>query len=161
MPAHPEDFQMSDKTLIAPECSTPHSAPVIDLDGMRVRYGRRARPEERCNHLNLIYCPSERYVWCQDCEEVVDGFDAFVVLARFHHGMVAESERRLEIARQAEAAVLVRRAAKDVDRAWGHNLAPQCPHCRGALLPEDLLNASVVSRELEERRRFRDREGER
>jgi hypothetical protein len=53
---------------------------------------------------------------------------------------------------------LIRRAAKEIDRTWGHKMSPCCPHCRGALLPEDFASgaASSFNSEMERARRHRD-----
>jgi hypothetical protein len=46
---------------------------------------------------------------------------------------------------------VISRAAKEVDKVWrSRHMAPCCPHCKTALLPEDFANGvkRAVSKEL-------------
>ena len=129
---------------------------VIDLDKVRVALGWPRTPRHlRCQHLSMVYSTEERRVWCKDCESTIDTFDAWLVLIQNFEGMMRDVRSRLAKAAEALAAVVIRRAAKELDRSWGQKMAPCCPHCRRGLLPEDFADgaAGAVSVELERGRR--------
>lgn len=146
-PAHPD--------------ATPFSKPVIDLGDMRIAYGRPRYPAKICKHNHLVYSTEERRVWCRDCERTVDNFDAFMVLSNSLHGMVTRLKRRLEQAEEAKQAYIHRKAAKEMDLAWGRKNAVGCPHCGRGLLPEDIADGGCcqTSRDIELARRKKDRGG--
>lgn len=134
---------------------------VIDLADMRIRLGRTPIKATKCEHRHVLYSTSERRVWCEDCERTIDAFDALMTVSRYFEKMVGDLRRRHAAVRAAEEAALVSRAAKAVDRVWrGHRMAPCCPHCSGALLPEDFASGPRMetSREIEVARRKRDGE---
>jgi hypothetical protein len=71
-----------------------------------------------CTRRKLVYDFQERRVWCQDCEQAVEPFDAFVILVE--HFAAAErslTQRRVAIA-EAEAERLVLLAARQIDQEW-------------------------------------------
>jgi hypothetical protein len=136
--------------------ATPFSAPPISLSDVRIARGLPALGRKPCDHHQLIYNPETREIWCKSCSRMIDGFDAFHMLVKRFHDLVAAADSRMAAAREAGAAVLVRRAAKQLDRDWGGKMAPSCPHCRGGLLPEDFEHRrSATSREFELARRKR------
>jgi hypothetical protein len=129
---------MSEDAPIEPdEDGQPFRAKVIDLDGVRVQWGRPRYKGNRCQHRSLVYSQDERRVWCRDCAQTIEGFSAFMTLVRHFEKMTDEANRKLAKAAEALKAVLIRRVSKDLDRTWGAKMAPCCPHCRKALLPED------------------------
>jgi hypothetical protein len=132
-------------------------ANVVDLGSVRVRYGLTPYKAKVCEHKSVTYNQSERRIWCQDCERTIDSFDGFVMLLKHWQEMERAARHKLAQAEEARQATLVRRAAKELDRDWGHKRAPCCPHCRGGLLPEDFDRgaAAATSRELEVARRKR------
>jgi hypothetical protein len=157
-----EPINPNDVPLEAREGSTPYSSPVIDLAEVRIAYGLPKPGQRVCSHRRLIYCRSERRVWCEDCESTVESFDAFMTVTEHFHLMEREARAKLARAAEAEAATLVKRASKNLDRQWNgkHPMAVSCPHCRGGLLPEDFIDGgSAVSRDIELARRKRAIEG--
>lgn len=130
---------------------------VIDLAGVRIRSGRSTtRFGEKCGHMRMTYDQSERRVWCEDCNRTVDSFDAFDVLVKHLAEMERAAKDKLYRANEAIQTSIVSLATKALDRVWrGRRMAPCCPHCRVALLPEDFANGvgHSVSREIEIARR--------
>jgi hypothetical protein len=133
--------------------------PVIDFETIRIQAGRtpfKSR-EKVCQHNSLVYNDSERRVWCQDCRTTVDPYDAFMRIVMQWHHIQGAINGKLATAKEAMDATLVRRSAKNLDRSWGRKMAPNCPHCKNGLLPEDFDFPGGVrssrSRELEEARR--------
>lgn len=136
--------------------------PVIDFETIRIQAGRVPfKMRDRvCNHSSLVYNDEERRVWCEDCKSTVDPYDVFMIVVRDWHKITASINGKLARATEAVEATLVRRAAKSLDRAWGKGMAPACPHCNGALLPEDYADGArlTLNREMEEARRKRTKE---
>lgn len=112
---------------------------VVQIEDLRVARGLTRRPASSCRHKQLIYDQGERRVWCQDCEAEVEAFDAFVgIVEVFSAGMSKLNTRRRELA-EAEQFQIRSRAAKVMDEAWrSTKMAPLCPHCMTAILPEDV-----------------------
>ncbi|NEI70981.1 hypothetical protein GR212_15480 [Rhizobium lusitanum] len=138
--------------------STPYSSPVIDFAQVRVAFGLPKFHNKICRHRRLTYNPSERRVWCQDCESTVDNFDAFMTITSHFHDMERAAQAKLTRAAEAEKATLVKKATKNIDRAWNRQrpMAICCTHCGGGLLPEDYESGgSAVSRDIELARRKR------
>ena len=137
------------------KASTSDGAQVIQLADVRIARGW-SRPSKVCRHLSLVYSPTDRRVECKDCNQPIDGFDAFMVTVRHFQDMDRAAQVREAKAREALNAVLVRRAAKALDRAWGRRMAPCCPHCDRGLLAQDFADGrAAVSAELEVARRKR------
>ncbi|SOP98516.1 hypothetical protein [Pseudomonas syringae] len=112
---------------------------VVQIEDLRVARGLTRRPASACKHKKLVYDHSERRVWCSDCEAEVEAFDAFLGLVEvFSAGMNNLARRRSELD-EAEKFQIRSRAAKVMDDAWrSTKLAPLCPHCNTAILPEDV-----------------------
>jgi hypothetical protein len=137
-------------------------ANVVDLAGVRPGVGRcKTATTKQCEHLPVIYCASERRVWCTDCDCPIEAFDALVTVARRLGDIVAEARRAMAKASEALAAVVIRRAAKEINRAWGRGMAPCCPHCLAGLLPGDFAGGASMEmgREYEIARRRKAAEG--
>ncbi len=128
---------------------------VIDIGDLRVARGMSRRPSSSCGHASMHYDPHERRIWCPDCETNIDPFDAFVRLVSQLDTAKRQLGERAEKVAEAETHTLISRAAKVVDQAWrSRGMTPCCPHCRGALLPEDFLHGfASVSTEIERHRR--------
>lgn len=133
-PIHPENYISGVK--------------VVDIGDLRVARGKTRRPKSKCVHKHLVYDPIERRVWCEDCEEEIDPFDAF-------EGIVKSYDRALKILSQREAAVkeaeqfnIRRRATKALDQVWRGKMLPCCVNCGTGMLPEDYVNIEgTVGRE--------------
>lgn len=113
---------------------------VVQIEDLRVARGLTRRPASSCRHKKLVYDDKERRIWCSDCESEVEPFDAFVGLCEvFSAGVNDLNRRRRELA-EAEKFALRSRAAKVMDEAWrSTSMAPLCPHCHDAILPEDVV----------------------
>jgi hypothetical protein len=119
---------------------------VIDLGGMRMAKGWRKRDAPKCAHRRLVLSASDRLIECDECNQQVDPFDAVLAIYARLDEMMVQVRRDRAHAAEGAASVLVRRAAKELDSAWGHKMAPSCPHCRGGLLPEDFAGGAASSR---------------
>lgn len=128
----------------------------MQIDDLRIARGLTRRPATTCRHRHMTYDERERRVWCRDCETEVEPFDAFVSLVEvWERGHAGLARREAAIA-EAEAHTVRSRAAKVMDAAWrSRTTAPLCPHCKEALLPEDVARGvATASRELAARRRM-------
>jgi hypothetical protein len=104
----------------------------------------------------MVYDEAERRVYCTDCEQDVDTFDAFMRLVYQQDTAWRQIKRAREEVREAQDATLLSRAAKAMDRYWrSRKTVPNCPHCNEALLPEDVTGNRLTtsSKELARRRR--------
>jgi hypothetical protein len=133
---------------------------VVQIEDLRVARGMTRRPESSCRHKQLVYDDKERRVWCSDCKVEVEAFDAFKGLVEvFAAGMSRINRRAAELA-EAEKFQIRRRAAKVMDEAWrSTKMAPLCPHCSKAILPEDVIGGlGSASKELVMAARKRERD---
>lgn len=115
---------------------------VLDFGLARIKKGMTPRPKHGvCRHINQTYDPVERRVWCNDCGDEIEAFDAYMVIVENYERASRSLEaRRAEIA-EAETKGLISRAAKAIDRVWRkRDSVPLCPHCGEGLLPEDILS---------------------
>ncbi|MGY2173013.1 hypothetical protein [Pseudomonas gingeri] len=112
---------------------------VVQIEDLRVARGMTRRPASTCRHKKLVYDDKERRIWCSDCEAEVEAFDAFIgIVEVFSAGMSSLKRRRSELD-EAEKFQIRSRAAKVMDEAWrSTKMAPLCPHCNTAILPEDV-----------------------
>lgn len=160
---------MSDETPIDPDNDAlesrteaqPFIAHVIDLAGIRIKWGMPAARAVRCDHKQLIYSQTERRVWCEGCRRSVDNFDALLMVIRHFEKMEADADRKMQKADEALTATIHRRATKAIDKAWSRlgGVAIACPHCNGGILPEDFADGvkTRYSREYELARRERNK----
>jgi len=128
--------------------------PVVDL--AEVRIARGAARNVCAIHMNVVYCTHTRTIQCKDCGAIVEGFDAFLTVALHFSRMAVAARAKMREAEAALRAVIIRRAAKAIDLAWGRKMAVRCPHCRRGLLPEDFVDPAEVSAEIERQRRKRE-----
>jgi len=127
---------------------------IIDFGDIRVSRGLSRRPPSTCKHRALVYDSSERRIWCKDCENNVESFDAFKGIVEQFHNAHSDLDRKREEVKQSVEHNIHLMACKNLEKIWrGRRMAPCCPHCSGALLPEDLYNTSTISYELEVQRR--------
>jgi hypothetical protein len=133
---------------------------VVDIGDIRVARGMTRRPPATCAHRKTVYDPSERRIWCSDCEAEVQSFDAFVMLVQQWHVAHKRLDDRMAKVEESESRSLVSRASKVMDAAWrAHKSVPMCPHCSVAILPEDVTaGVATTSRALVMARRKRDAE---
>ena len=111
----------------------------MQVEDLRVARGMTRRPASSCRHKKLVYDEKERRVWCSDCEAEVESFDAFVGIVEVFSGGMSTLKRRQSELAEAEKFQMRSRAAKVMDEAWrSTKMAPLCPHCNTAILPEDV-----------------------
>lgn len=111
---------------------------VVDIGDLRVARGMSRRPASACGHLHLNYDSQERRIWCSDCEQNVDPFDAFTKLTEHFDRANADLRRRQEVMQEAEEHAIVSIAAKVIDKAWRRQgSVPACPVCGHGIFPED------------------------
>lgn len=129
---------------------------VVDIGDIRVARGLSRRPNSTCKHHPLVYDERERRIWCRDCETTVEPFDAFLLLVEQFNAAARHYEKLTQEAESARQHVIRRIAAKKMDEAWSRRRSvPTCPHCRAALMPEDVEKMGRISRDLEIARRAR------
>lgn len=131
---------------------------VVQIEDLRVARGLTRRPTSTCSHKALVYDDKERRIWCSDCEQEIEPFDAFIGLCGvFSAGVKDLNSRRRKLA-EAEAFQLRSRAAKAIDEAWRRrNTVPCCPSCSAGLLPEDFAGGIMQTRSAEFERARRKR----
>ena len=126
---------------------------VVDIGDYRVSRGMTRRPFSSCPHRALSYDTQERRIWCQDCEQDVEPFDAFTGIIQSYATALSNLDRRDERLKEAEAFQARALATKELDRVWRkRNSVPACPHCHQGLFPEDFKNGVglVLGREYAE-----------
>lgn len=128
---------------------------VVQIEDLRVARGLTRRPVSSCRHKQLVYDDKERRIWCSDCEQEVEAFDAFIGLCEVFSAGIKDLNRRRRELHEAEQFALRTRAAKVMDEAWRRtSMAPLCPHCNDAILPEDVARGvACASKELIIKRR--------
>lgn len=119
---------------------------VVDIGDIRVARGLTRRPVSSCRHRKMVYDDKERRIWCSDCETEVEPFDAFMYLVEVFDGGLKDLSRRRRELHEAEQFALRSRAAKVMDEAWrSTKMAPLCPHCNAAILPEDVVKGVAMT----------------
>ncbi|MGE4335843.1 MAG: hypothetical protein AB7E55_07700 [Pigmentiphaga sp.] len=112
---------------------------VVDIGDIRVARGMTRRPASTCNHRHQVYDDKERRIWCSDCESELEPFDAYMRLVETMDSHIKNLQRREQQVKEAEQHVARSRAVKVMDEAWrSTTMAPLCPHCNAAILPEDV-----------------------
>ena len=107
----------------------------------------------------MRYDDRERRVWCADCEQDVEPFDAFKHLVENYDEAWKAADRRIKEAHEASKFSLISRAAKAIDKMWrSRKMVPACPHCHAGIWPEDALRMGMVGKEYDGARRKREAE---
>lgn len=130
---------------------------VIDLAGFKTQLVVTKRTDE-CSHTRTGYSRTERKVWCKDCNTELDSFDVFLRLVDHYARATARLESEKERFQEQRNKALRSIAAKSFDDIYrSRKYVPACPHCKEALLPEDVANGlAMVCRETaRERRKFK------
>lgn len=114
------------------------------------------KPKE-CQHKQLTLDSNGDVVTCDSCGKQVGTFWALGKMAAHWHEWWQRLQRRGEEASAIEGRQVVLRAALVVEKAWRKkNMAPCCPHCSMAILPEDGFGERAsVNKEMEMARRKR------
>lgn len=134
---------------------------VVDIGDIRVARGMSRRPASFCKHKQLHYDNLERRIWCADCEQSIDPFDAFELIVKNLYDAEYRIKRRSKELEEAEKFQIRTLAAKNLDFAWRkRNMVPACPTCGCGLFPEDFKDGirTSIGREYAEAKRRRERE---
>lgn len=124
---------------------------VVDIGDIRVARGKSRRPHSMCKHKPLVYDQQERRIWCKDCEQDIEPFDAFKALVENFDAASKSLKRRAEAVAASEQHNIIRVAAKRMDEHFRRkNMVPACPHCGTGIFPEDVPKMSSVNRRWEE-----------
>jgi hypothetical protein len=129
---------------------------VIQIESLRLKFQQKNSAERSasCKHMNLTFDSEGHVVTCDDCSRQISAFWVVEMMSEQYEKAFARLRRREQAVEQAEQNTLISRAAKRVDEVWrGRTMAPICPHCSEAILPEDGMGSSRVSREAELARR--------
>lgn len=129
---------------------------VVNLGEYRIARGRSHRPSPECKHHNQVYDLQERRIWCEDCENDIEPFDAFVSVIQAYDKALKKLRSGWQELEESKKHNIISRATKKLDEAFRRKtMTPCCPHCKHDLLPEDFANgiAMFVSRELARQRR--------
>lgn len=119
---------------------------VVDIGDIRVARGMSRRPFSMCRHVQLLYDAKERRIWCKDCENDVEPFDAFTALVENYDRALSAIARREQQLAEVEGFQARTLAAKGLDEAWRRRkIVPACPHCHHGLLPEDFKNGVALT----------------
>lgn len=126
-----------------------HGLKVVDLGDIRVSRGKSKRPFSECHHQNMSYDAQERRIYCHDCKNEIEAFDAFCKIAENFDGALKVLQYRQEAVEEAESHSVISRAAKAIDKIWrSRKSVPCCPHCNESLLPNDMVNPMRASKAL-------------
>ncbi len=125
--------------------------------------GTRLFSDDRCEHSKVTLDDNGGIVTCDTCGKQLD---AYLTLRRMcekwdSHRRELDSYRE-RVIEEAKGSVILR-AARRVEKAWrSRTMAPTCPHCHKAILPEDGFGQSgSVNLQMErERRAFKKRQSE-
>lgn len=131
---------------------------VVDIGDIRVARGLSRRPASSCHHRQLRYDAGERRIWCADCEQNIEAFDAFEMLVQQFARAAQEIKRRATELTEAETHQVRSLAARQLDLAWQkRRMVPACPSCGQGLFPEDFKDGimSSLGREYAEAQRKR------
>ena len=129
---------------------------VVDIGDLRVARGLSRRPHSACKHRPLVYDQQERRIWCKDCEQDVEPFDAFMQLVENFHRAASDIERGRKALEEAQAHNVIRVATKQMDEHFrSRKMVPSCPHCGDGIFPEDVPKMGRVNRQWEEVKRAR------
>lgn len=131
---------------------------VVDIGDLRVARGLTRRPVSSCKHARLHYDKQERRIWCRDCEQDVEAFDAFELLVAQYHRAYQDMVKRQKELDEAERFQTRSLATKALDEVWRRRkYVPACPSCRSGLFPEDFANGvgTVLGRDYAEALRRR------
>ncbi|WKN20868.1 hypothetical protein [Azotobacter vinelandii] len=151
---------MSDAPIIPQDYT--YGVRVVQIEDLRVARGLTRRPSSACRHKRLTYDVHERRIWCSDCETEVEAFDAFIGLVEVFDSGIKKLMRDRAALAEAEKFQVRSRAAKVMDEAWrSRTMAPLCPHCMEAILPEDVAGGvASASKQLVYAKRKRGKGGD-
>jgi hypothetical protein len=118
---------------------------VVDIGDIRVARGMSRRPSSSCKHCRLHYDRQERRIWCSDCEQDIEAFDAFERIVEQFSDAERKLKTRASELSEAERFQIRTLAARQIDIAWrSRTMVPACPTCGCGLFPEDFKSGIKV-----------------
>ena len=127
---------------------------VINLKSFKIGRNRSPVIAGKCKHKNIMLDDSTNRIQCQDCEEILDPFWAIRMLITDWSNYHERIKKEIDQLKKLKDDTVVLRAAKHLEKELRRKKTlPTCPHCREALLPEDLFKMGKTSKELAVARR--------
>ena len=134
---------------------------IVDIGDLRVARGMSRRPVHICRHKPLVYDQRERRIWCKDCENDVEPFDAFLLIVENFNKAASDIENKSKALKEAEAHKIRLIATKKIDKLFSSKkYIPTCPHCDNGIFPEDIGKMGQISREWEFAKRAKKEAGQ-
>jgi hypothetical protein len=137
------------------------SGRVIDLESFRLTrtstkgFGLKTDP---CQHVNKTLDSNGGIITCDDCKKQLSPIWVIEEIISKWGEWWRRLESRAAQVKELEGKTVILKAAKEIEKRWRRKMAPCCPHCNRAILPEDRLGESAaVSFEYELARRARDK----
>lgn len=125
---------------------------VLQFEDIVVRQGVSKR--KRCLHRQLTYDSRERRVYCEDCHQTIESFDAFLLLISRYNLVTGNLRKKKEELEKTIEKNIHHISAYKLEKIWEKGvLLPTCPSCKTGILPEDIMNADYVGRNYELARR--------
>lgn len=119
--------------------------------------GKSYFKDDRCQHVKVTLDDEGGIVTCDACGKQLDAYLTLRRMCEKWERHASDTKASAERLRAEAQGTVVLRAAKRVEEAWRRrNMAPTCPHCHVAILPEDGFGSSgSVNKEMELARRKR------
>jgi hypothetical protein len=122
---------------------------------------RDARKKNNCKEHHYIVDSVNKEVYCEDCEAIIQPWDAIYDLARrhdeFHRELLRLHEQRTQLLNWKPHLVVLRHLEK-IYRS--RDMIPVCPHCGIGIDIHEWKRQSVNREYDQHMRRFREREEE-
>ncbi len=122
---------------------------IVSIGDLRIqRLERHQKPQDACRHKHMEMDSVGQIVLCLDCGKQLTAYWALEeILSGYQRACADLRARREQVAAERKINLhLV--AAKAVEEAWRGGMAPCCPHCHDAILPEDGLGGMRVNRQI-------------
>lgn len=96
-----------------------HGVKIVDIGDLRVSRGHARYEVSTCRHKELVYCSTERAIWCDDCETRLDPFDVFKLFVERSDA----AAKRIKYLKELEDLTLISRASKALDEDFRSRMA--------------------------------------
>ena len=119
---------------------------IISFSDAKISRDRRNYRPGACRHLHLALDDEGEIVRCSDCQVQVGAYWALTMLIeRFQRERAALDARDAGL-KELASRTLHLKAARVIESIWrGRKMAPLCPQCNEAILPEDGMGSSMAS----------------
>lgn len=127
---------------------------IVTIGDLKIRRAQRfSRDPARCAHNDLEMQADGEIIVCMDCSRQVSAYWVLGQLLDQYRDAWRAVRSEWEQARWERKKTVRMVAARKIEDAWRRGMAPCCPHCDRAILPEDGLGEVQVNRALEVARR--------